>query len=109
MITGNVLKFGFGDISVGVNKLQQRISFQNIKPPQEIGTNVEDDSLYGERIIFAETYPYEFYKLIKTVNENNRVVEYKGYVFDFTDYNQDSVNVVLKYAKEMVNIALYAC
>lgn len=111
MIVGNVLKFGFGDVGVECDKIREEMIFKNIKPPQEIGTTLypELDIEYGETIRFKEDHPYEFYKLIKTVNENNRIVEYKGYVFDFTEYNQDSVNVVLKFAKLMVNISIYAC
>ena len=110
MIVGNRIIFGFGTIGVMGSSLREQISFTVIKPPQEIGENIVDESIeIGETIILKEDRPYEFYNLVKTVNESNRVIEYKGHVLDFTTYNQKSVNVVLKHARNMVNLRIYAC
>lgn len=37
MIDGNILKFGYGDIVVGANRMTQTISFQQFKPPSKCG------------------------------------------------------------------------
>jgi len=112
MIKGNTLYFGTGDILVGSNDLGY-MNFENIKPPQEIGKTITKEIYSGLEIGLNleiwEDNIHELYELFKTVNENNRVVKYKDYTFDFTNYNQGSVNVCRKFSYRTVNIMCLAC
>lgn len=110
MIVGNVIKFGYGDIAI-FSSQQGWVDFINIKPPQLCGENLlEVEGVeYGLKIRIEEDDLFDFLKVMKTVNEDNRVVEYKGYVFDFTNYNQRSVNSAIKGARNMFNSLPYAC
>lgn len=113
MIEGKIIKFGYGDVGVGASDLGYMV-FGNIIPPQEIGTNLNNKIKNKEVEVTSETVIYEnnyfdFLELFKNINENNRVVEYKGYTFDFTNYKQGSVNVCLKYARNTVNSLILAC
>lgn len=110
MIKDNIIKFGYGDVAVGSCGMGY-VSFTNIKPPLECGHSITRDMgiEYGLSIEIYEDKNWELYELIKTVNESNNIVKYKGYTLDFTNYNQKSVDVVRKYARNTVNTLALAC
>ena len=110
MIKGNVIKFGYGDVAVYSCGMGY-VSFTNIEPPVECGQAITKDMgiTYGLSIKIYEDDLHDLYRLIRTVSENNRVVEYKGYVLDFTNYNQKSVDVVKKHAFNTTNTFALAC
>ena len=97
MINGNRLKFGYGDIAVGSDGLTQRMSFRQFKPPAKCGDQVLDDIEYiGDEIILKFSYEdyCEFSKKLEQVyNKETAEFIFKGYVFDFTNYNEESVKV----------------
>lgn len=102
MIYGNVLKFGYGDIAVGSDGLTQRISFQQFKPPTECGGNVPEDVEYiGEDVVLQISYE-EYCELNKQLNSvlSNSISTFifKGYIFDFTNYNDESVKVCKRHS-----------
>lgn len=114
MIKGNVLYFGTGDIAVGSYSPTQLITFTNIKPPCKCGQTITDEMAnnieFGEKIII-ELNDYDLYNLFCTVNESNRVIKYREYTFDFTNYNKESIRVCKGHAKNalyMYQLAL-AC
>lgn len=100
MIDGNVLKFGYGDIAVGSDGLTQRISFQQFKPPAECcGSVPEDVERIGEEVVLQISYEEycEFNKQLKSVlSKSISTFNFKGYVFDFTNYNEESVKACKK-------------
>ena len=95
MIDGNILKFGYGDIAVGSDGLTQRISFQQFKPPAECGGDVPEDVEYiGEEIVLQISYDEyrEFNEQLKSVlSKEISTFDFKGHIFDFTNYNEESV------------------
>ena len=97
MINSNVLKFGYGDIAVGANSSNQEIRFQQFKPPGKCGDKVSENVEYiGEKIVMKISYEdyCELSKLLKEVSDRNiSIFEFKGYVFDFTKYNEESIKV----------------
>ncbi|MGJ0846576.1 hypothetical protein ACR77J_07800 [Tissierella praeacuta] len=110
MIEGNVIKFGYGDVVVSSYGMGY-VDFTNIKPPIECGSTVKKDMNleYGLSIRIHEDKHWELYDLIKTVNKDNRIVQYKGYVLDFSNYNEESVRVVREKAYNTINIIALAC
>lgn len=110
MIKDNRIEFGYGDVAVG-SCCMGYITFTNIKPPQEVGKDLldEDNIEYGHSIRIFEDTAYELLHLVKTVSDNNRIIEYKGYILDFSNFNQKSLDVVLHNAKNMVNTMILAC
>lgn len=112
MIKGNVIKFGYGDVLVGSNPMLDVFTVTNIKPPQEIGTlinRIEGDMIeYGETIEIKVDCSFDLYRIIKSVDENNKIVKYKEWIFDFTNFNQLSVDLVLKHAMRAVNFMILA-
>lgn len=89
------------------------MSFTNIKPPQEIGKAIRkvnrEELEIGLQLNVWEDEVWDLYELFKTVNENNRIVKYKEYTFDFTNYHQGSVEVCKEFAFRTVNIMSLAC
>lgn len=101
MIEGNRLKFGYGDIAVGANGLTQTISFRQFKPPAECGDQVSEEVEYiGNEIVLEFSYESycEFNKYLKQIS-NKEITEFlfKGYIFDFTNYNEKSIDVCKKH------------
>lgn len=101
MIEGNRLKFGYGDIAVGADGLTQRISFRQFKPPAECGEQVSDEVEYiGDEIVLEFSYEdyCEFNKYLKQIS-NKEIIEFifKEYIFDFSNYNEKSINVCKKH------------
>ena len=101
MINGNRLKFGYGDIAVGSDGLTQRMSFRQFKPPAKCGDQVLDDIEYiGDEIILKFSYEdyCEFSKNIEQVsNKESTEFLFKGHVFDFTNFNEESIKVCKKH------------
>ena len=101
MINGNRLKFGYGNIAVGSDELTQRMSFQQFKPHAECGGNVPEDIEYiGDEIILKFSYEdyCEFSKKLEQVyNKETAEFIFKGYVFDFTNFNEESIKVCKKH------------
>ncbi len=111
MIIGNKIKFGHGDVAVMGDSLLERITFASMKPPLECGSRITSDMdvEFNEKIIINGDGTLDLYNLIKTVNKNNTIVEYKGYVLDFSNYNEKSVEIVLKHSHNMINWMALAC
>ena len=101
MINGNRLKFGYGDIVVGSDGLTQRMSFRQFKPPAKCGDQVLDDVEYiGYEIILKFSYEdyCEFSKKLEQVyNKETTDFIFKGYIFDFANFNKESINVCKKH------------
>lgn len=103
MIEGNVLKFGYGDISVGSNDLTQSITFQQFKPSAKCGDSVPEDVEYiGKKIVLKISYKEycEFSKNLKFIfTKGILVFNFKGYVFDFTNLHEQSINACKMHLK----------
>ena len=108
MIKGNRILFGYGTISVGVTRLSSEICFEEIKPPKEVGSVIlREEVEIVKEVIITDT---SITSLIGKVTENNKVVEKCGYIFDFTNYNEKSVEVFeSKLRKLQFNLLAFAC
>lgn len=106
MIKGKRLCFGYGDIGVGHNIFS--LIFQNMRPPQELGTEITDDinvEYIGEEIrirIIDFKEVAEFKELLEKVKET-KTFKYKGYIFDFSNYHEKSIEVVKKHLKGLTS------
>lgn len=113
MIEENTIKFGYGDIVVTSDVLCGTITFNYVKPAYEVGDKVNmttsKDMVVVSKITLIEDKPFEFSKLIKNVTVENTLVQYKGYVFDFSRYNEKSVEIVRRHAENMVCLLALGC
>ena len=106
MIKDNTVYFGYGTVVVG-SRWNQMV-FREIEPPLEVGTSADEPIKNGqvgftgnrEEILFKSYDEIkEFENLLQVrVNCNypntERFFEYKDLVFDFTNWNVDSYQVV---------------
>lgn len=113
MIEEKIFKFGYGDISVGGNPFTRQMNFQQFKPPAKIGNEVIDDEVefIGERILIEIAYE-DYQKLSKLFDDvKSRKISkftFKGYIFDFTNYNEKSVEVCKKKLNEAMSLYFLA-
>ena len=112
MIKGNIIEFGYGDVLVGACGCGY-VEFTNIKPPLKCGQTVYpemyDELEIGLTVKLYEDEVWDLYHLINTVNKENKIIEFKGYILDFSNYNKESVRVVSDHAYKTVNIMCLAC
>ena len=108
MIEGNVIKFGYGDISVGADVFTSIIRFRQVLNPLECG-----DTRYSMELDFTDNNVSiqindfnEYYELSKSLNEvekrNLLQFTFKDYIFDFSNYNEKSIIVVKRYLEMAV-------
>lgn len=99
MIIGNILKFGYGDISVHSSGIEQVIRFREFKPPGKCGESLLSKNIEYTSDEIALEISYEEYcdmrqKIKYVLDKETFVFEFKGYIFDFSNYNEASVKVV---------------
>ena len=113
MIDGKRFRFGYGDIAVGGNPFARQIFFQQLKPPAECGDKLNSDEVewIGEQIFIEIGYEdyQELGKLLGSV-KSREISEFafKGYVFDFTNYNEKCVEVCRQKLSEAMKLYLLA-
>lgn len=111
MIKGNVIEFGYGDVLVCADQIKGCITITNINSILNCGEIVKDINLlsYGEKIEIYEDNLHDIFNLMCEVSEENRIVKYNGWTFDFSNYNDESVRVVIDKAFNIVNIFPLLC
>lgn len=102
MIKDKTIIFGCGTVAVG--SALRYITFQELRPPEICGTPLErcKANLVGKEISIPINYhDYVEYtmKLHKVNTNQGGTFEFKGYVFDFTNYNSISVDVCKMHAE----------
>lgn len=112
MINGKRLKFGYGDISVGAIPTRREIFFQQFKPPATCGDNVSPDVEWIGEQIFIEIDYEDYKKLGKLLDkvETRKISKFtfKKYIFDFTNYNEKSVEVCRQKSNEAMRFYILA-
>lgn len=117
-INNKIFYFGFGDILVNSCEMPF-IRFTGIVPPLEIGTVVDQDTL-ADLDSATETIEikfdslkeaYNFKHMLERVSIFNSSFEYGGYTFDFSNYNELSIQVLLTHINSVITsfVRLMAC
>ena len=98
MIDRNRIKFGYGDIAITPHPLTQRIEFREIYPQKIASKVIYKKSFKDKEGITFDISIDDFYELEKQLNKVNskEIVEFefKDYIFDFSMYNKESIEVV---------------
>jgi hypothetical protein len=119
LINGNTIKFGYGDVLVGADRLLGTLSITEIEPPKEIGTShsVNEE---GITIIRSVSFIYgeDMHELMKKLNNLRelgravpelRMIQFIDYVFDFSHFDEKSVDVVREFVKKALYPLAIAC
>ena len=108
MINGNTIIFGNGTVAVGSYFYTLNIS--TIRPPQEIGCSITDDSgvEFLEKISIHMAYEdcVDLQKMLGNISERNRSLNFKGYVFNFEKFNVKSIGVLNKHIGNILSLCL---
>ena len=112
MIDGKRFKFGYGDILVcGISETRQ-LCFQQLQSYAKCGDRVAYDVDRIGECIFIKVSFDDYQKLSKLLNmvKSREISEFvfKDYFFDFTKYNNESVNVCRQSLIEAIKLYLPA-
>ena len=108
MIEGNVLKFGYGDICVGGRQFRQSVTFRQFKPPANCGDKIIEKNIEytGEELELhlCDLNEYaRFVAILKCVKSGKcNIFGFKNLIFDFTNYNEKSVDTCIRKADEAI-------
>jgi hypothetical protein len=104
MIIGNKIISGCGTILVGAN-CDGTIQVQHIDPNAVIGEDVTEEFLKNVSIVTTlriKSLPDLLSKL-RNVTEENPTFQHDNYIIDFSEYNEDSVQVWIRQTKRALN------
>lgn len=93
------IKFGYGNtfVTSNMNILKISITAKSF----EIGSTPDPNKRHDIVAEFLILLDYEdiifLMDKIHKINEQNNILTFKNYIFDFTNYNQKSVNAVIKH------------
>ncbi|KON87383.1 hypothetical protein AF332_11470 [Sporosarcina globispora] len=115
MLEGNTIKFGHGTVLVYSSQLTRKVILEFIQPPKPVGKLIKED-IEDVVVLDSITFDYgkdmkPFYEELQQVSENNTILEFRGYVFDFSNYNPASVEVLMGGFKRAItgNTLTLAC
>lgn len=114
MINGNWIKFGYGNVAVGCDPLARIVTFQQIKPPCECGSIINNDNnveYIGQAVkIYFDINSYDYFmkKLSDVEARKITVFRFDDYWFDFSNYNSESIKVCKKHIKNAIYYEILA-
>ena len=100
------VQFGHGTVAVGTNYIE--LTFQNIRPPQEVGTDLVD--IVDEIEFYGPIYSTQLkWEDIKSLREYLNIIEkdeggcfsFHGFVFDFEVYDPRSLTAIRNQLKNI--------
>lgn len=99
MIVENKIKFGYGSVAVGADRTMRILTLEYIEPPAPVGSQLKNDDYKNRtklgkvRFCFKEDMR-ELRTELKSVSAENPFIEFRGYIFDFSNFNPDSVKTL---------------
>lgn len=97
MIKDNIISFGYGDILVGYS--MNMIKLSEIKPPVNVGdwleiAKLKDKGIEVTKIVRLKVELSDLYKFSDVENNLIKHIIIDDYTLDFTNYNQESIEIV---------------
>ena len=112
MIKENCIIFGHGTVLVGASTLPAAISFHSSVAAHAVGMLVENESEKTDKTVsFAlniERYAELSRKLLQVENREADVFTFCGYLFDFSNYNPESIRIIRDHARATMTNYLVA-
>lgn len=115
MIKEKTIKFGYGTIAVLGNSTLRTLVLDYIEPPVKIGSTITSSYKPIQRIKFKYDYNSndmkEFYEKLNYVSSDNPTLEFRGYQFDFSEFNPTSLQTLKAAVKDVLtgNLMVLAC
>ncbi|MGN5650850.1 hypothetical protein [Bacillus sp. Brlt_9] len=107
MIENKVLKFGYGTMSIGADSFTRTLKIFHIQPPGTVGEPINKKDV---QIIDSIHFRYDglsgdmkiFLQELQNATPENPFVQFRGYTFDFTNFNLKSIEVLIEYTQEVI-------
>ena len=114
VIKEKVIIFGYGTTLIHGSWYSSVLTISSIYPPKEIGLEITDSESYEtiETVKFKyEADMLEFYNQVKMLSEDNPIIKFREYTFDFTKFNKKSVKVLKNKLDNVIqgHMMLLAC
>lgn len=116
MIEGNIIKFGYGTAILHGDSFTRVLTIKYMKPPKEVGTQLLPETYEEMELIEKLTFQYskdmkDLLRDLDSINETNNKIDFRGYTFDFSNYNPKSVEVLKEHLKSVIRgfILALAC
>jgi hypothetical protein len=97
MILDKTIKFGYGSILVGCEN--GYVVIRHIEPPKEIGDSIKKEEVSELTILHTKRFSPDmdmigFLKNLDKVSKEYPTTVYRGYTFDFSNFNPKSIDSV---------------
>ena len=113
MIKNGRIIFGNGTVSIGSSYCNNILTFQEMESPIKIGEGVEVTTRFIGEMIKIKMTLTDYQDLNNLLNhiEKQPCFSFKGYLFDFSNYNEKSVEVVKRHARNAISrlVQMFAC
>lgn len=99
MIRGYEIIFGYGTVAVGCEN--KYITFQTVNHAGEISSCVDEAAAVGKiiKLDMSTSYDSLLNQLVRLHPIYYPRIHVDGYILDFTNYNNGSVEIVVNYAR----------
>lgn len=110
MIINKNIKFGYGSILIVSDWIAHKLTINHIDKIKPIGSSTLED-IKDVNVIDKVEFKYnkDMYSLLhelENVSENNPIIQFRGYNFDFSNYNKGSVDVLKKQLLKVIQSRL---
>lgn len=111
MIIDNRIIAGYGTLAVGGYSNTNMLTIRHIQPPKEIGTDIVDEFEELQTIsvlIDCKSY-FELKRALEEVSAEQPIFNFGGWIFDFGQFNEKSVEVFRKQLDHAFDTLPFAC
>ena len=111
MIKGNRIIAGYGTLAVGGYSNTNMLTIRHIQPPKEIGSDILDEfETLGVVSVPIDCKSYfELKRALEEVSAEQPIFNFGDWIFDFSQFNEKSVEVFRKQLDYAFNTLPFAC
>lgn len=111
MIEGNRIIAGYGTLAVDSYHNSNKLIIKHIQPPKEIGSSIVDEfeELQAISIMIDCKGYFELKHLLEEVSTDQPVFTFGDWIFDFSQFNEKSVEVFKKGLNNVFDTTPLAC
>lgn len=116
MFIENKIIFGKGTIAVSSDTTFRSLILEYLEPPSPVGSEITKDEYEKKTTLGKKIFTYrddmnDLMNELKEVSSENPIIEFRGYLLDFSNFNPDSVRIVKEHLKKAImgNPLTWAC
>ena len=111
MIEGNRIIAGYGTLAVDSYHNSHKLIIKHIQPPKEIGSSIVDEfeEIQAISIMINFNGYFELKRLLDEVSAEQPIFTFESWIFDFSQFNEKSVEVFKKGLNNVFDTRPLAC